>query len=185
LLRPLLGFRRDELREYAKARGAQWLEDPMNAEMRFARTRVRKLLPLLEEAGIPVARIVQASEHAARARQALESATDAFLAAHVRFDAAGARLDARALRTLPREIGLRALADVLRRVSGEAYRPRFERLERLFDALAGSSGRLAGLTLHGCRVATSPKRFKDFGEGTVSVTKEAGRSTRDIPKPAS
>jgi hypothetical protein len=41
-------------------------------------------------------------------------------------------LDAAALGRVPREIGLRALGSALMRVSGEPYRPRFERLERLF-----------------------------------------------------
>jgi tRNA(Ile)-lysidine synthase len=177
ILRPLLGFGRDELRAYATAKGAAWIEDPMNADPRFARTRMRRLLPLLDEAGVPVTRIVQAAQHASRARAALEAATQAFLDAHVRFDGDVARLDAPALGRQPREIGLRALASVLGRVSGQEYRPRFERLERLFDAL-GTAGPFAARTLHGCRVAPSASRFKDFGPGTVEVAPERSRQRR-------
>ena len=41
LVRPLLGIGRDELRADLKARGASWLEDPMNEDTRFARVRIR------------------------------------------------------------------------------------------------------------------------------------------------
>jgi tRNA(Ile)-lysidine synthase len=175
LLRPLLSFGREELRAHARASGAHWIEDPMNADVRFARTRVRALLPLLEEAGVPVTRIVQASVHAARARESLNAATDAFLDAHARFDEEGARLDGAALKAVPREVGFRALSAVLSRVSGQPYRPRFERLERLFAVLTSAQGLRAGCTLHGCRIAPSPKRFKDFGPGTLRVTVEPER----------
>jgi tRNA(Ile)-lysidine synthase len=176
--RPLLGFGRDELRAYAKARGEDWIEDPMNGDERFARTRIRRMLPLLAEAGIPASRIVLAAQHAARAREALESATEAFLGAHARFDGKGARIDGAALAMVPREIGLRALAAVLGRVSGQGYRPRFERLERLFDALTVKEGHVAARTLHGCRIGASPKGLKDFGARTLSVTRERGRERR-------
>jgi tRNA(Ile)-lysidine synthase len=41
LVRPLLAVTRDELREYLRARGLDWREDPSNADRRFARARVR------------------------------------------------------------------------------------------------------------------------------------------------
>jgi tRNA(Ile)-lysidine synthase len=41
LVRPLLEATRDEVREYLRARGLAWREDPSNADRRFARARVR------------------------------------------------------------------------------------------------------------------------------------------------
>jgi len=41
LVRPLLGVTRDEVRDYLRARGLEWREDPSNADRRFARARVR------------------------------------------------------------------------------------------------------------------------------------------------
>jgi len=46
LLRPLLGERREGLREVLRARGMDWIEDPANADVRFARARVRSRSPL-------------------------------------------------------------------------------------------------------------------------------------------
>jgi len=41
ILRPLLTARRADLRNWLAARGATWLEDPANADLRFARARIR------------------------------------------------------------------------------------------------------------------------------------------------
>ncbi len=41
LVRPLLAVTREEVREYLRARGREWREDPSNADRRFARARVR------------------------------------------------------------------------------------------------------------------------------------------------
>lgn len=180
LLRPLLAFTRAELRAFLKNRGAKWLEDPMNGDPRFARTRIRTLLPALTAAGVPLSRIAQAAAHLARARQALEAEAERFLAVHARFEEDGAALvDAAALQRSQREIGLRALGQILMRVSGEIYRPRFERLERLFDGI--TSGTFAkARTLHGCRVGRAPKPKAAFGPLTLVIVRERPRKSASV-----
>ena len=50
IVRPLLGFRRSELQAYLNEIGQSWREDATNADDKFTRNRVRKLvLPLLEK----------------------------------------------------------------------------------------------------------------------------------------
>lgn len=50
VVRPLLGFRRVELRDYLRARGQSWREDSSNEDVAFLRNRVRqRLLPLIAE----------------------------------------------------------------------------------------------------------------------------------------
>ena len=44
LLRPLLEERREALRDYLRARGQVWIEDPANADERFGRSRARAAL---------------------------------------------------------------------------------------------------------------------------------------------
>lgn len=49
--RPFLSLRRETVARYANARGLQWVEDPSNASLAFARNRVRhEILPALERA---------------------------------------------------------------------------------------------------------------------------------------
>jgi tRNA(Ile)-lysidine synthase len=48
LVRPLLGFSRDETTAYCEGRGLRWREDPTNAESNYARNRIRnELIPAL------------------------------------------------------------------------------------------------------------------------------------------
>lgn len=174
LVRPLLRIGRSDLRAYLKDRRQDWLEDPMNSETRFARSRVRALLPLLEAAGLSPGRIADAAAHLARARSALELATEAVLARAARADGQRVFLDAKALTAAPREMGLRALAALLMAVSGEPYRPRFEALERLFDRLV--QGKLGGgATLHGCKLFPPPRAEQVFGAETLILAKESSR----------
>lgn len=44
LLRPLLGVGRAELRDWLQGRGASWIDDPANEDMRYARSRARTSL---------------------------------------------------------------------------------------------------------------------------------------------
>ncbi|MBV8978483.1 MAG: tRNA lysidine(34) synthetase TilS [Alphaproteobacteria bacterium] len=177
LLRPLLGFRREALRRYLAERGQEWLEDEMNADPRFARVRIRRAMVLLEQAGLTGERIADAARHLGRAREALEVATAAVLERACRPAGKGFGLDKAALVSAPRELALRALAAVLMSVSGQSYRPRFERLERLFDTIReGSLG--GGATLHGCKI--SLERLPKGGKGSVRIliAAEPGRKPR-------
>ena len=174
LARPLLRTSRAALRDFLKQRAQTWLEDPMNSEARFARSRIRGLMPALEAAGLPPVRIADAAAHLARARAALELATEAVLTRAVHTDGTRVLLDAGALMAAPREVGLRGLAGLLMAVSGEAYRPRFDALERLFDSIGnGKLGR--GATLHGCRLFPAPRASRTFGEKTLVLVRESSR----------
>jgi len=174
LVRPLLGETRANLRATLKKAGLKWRDDPMNEDPRFARVRIRKAWPQLEELGLSPARIAAAASHLARAREALEEATAALIASSCRFEDGKVLLDGAALARSPREIGLRALAALLGRVGGRTYRPRFERLERLFDSLA--DGQPA--TLHGCRIAPAPRKSARFGSKTLQILPENPRKVR-------
>jgi len=182
LARPLLSSDRAALREHLWARGIEWLEDPMNGEDRFARVRLRKLLPSLEAAGLSSARIAGAAAHLARAREALDTVTAAVLMRIARAQDGAMHVDRAGLVSAPREVALRALARLLMAVSGQSYRPRFERLERLLDRL--SDGTLGGgATLHGCRIFMAPARKGAFGNGTITIAPETGRSPGKTSKP--
>ena len=178
--RPLLGVPRSGLQAYLKTRKQHWLEDPMNSEARFARSRIRALMPQLADAGLTAHRIADAAAHLARAREALDLVTAAVLARALRQEGGQEGgvllLDPEALAAAPREIGLRALAALLKKVSGAPYRPRFDALESLFDRMAKSPGLGGGATLHGCRLGPAPVRHQVFGPKTLVIAKESSRS---------
>lgn len=175
LVRPLLTFTRASLREHLAAAGQAWIDDPMNADPRFVRVRIRQAMPGLAALGLTSARLAEVCAHLGRARSALELAAEAVVArACHSHEGGGVLLDPVALREAPSELALRAMAGVLMLVSGNPYRPRFERLQGLFSALVeGSLG--GGRTLHGCRIAPAPRRHQVFGATTLLVEREKPR----------
>ena len=174
VIRPLLDTSRADLRAWLAARNEEWVEDPMNDDPRFARVRIRQAWPELASLGLSATRIAAAAQHLARARDALEDATMEFLDHACRFERERVLLDGARFVALAPEIGLRALAHILSRVSGETYRPRFERLERLYRSIGDGEFKTAR-TLHGCRVGRAPKAAAVFGPFTLIVAREPRR----------
>lgn len=174
LARPLLGVPRARLRATLVERKMSWQEDAMNADPRFARARLRAVWPDLERVGLSAKRIADAARHLARARSALEAEVEALLAEASRREGQTFLLDGARLAAVPEEIGLRALACVLMLVSGHAYRPRMERLERLMSAIRGGALR-KGRTLHGCCIRSAGGREHCFGAQTLRVAPEPQR----------
>lgn len=75
IARPLLPFRRSELRSWLESEGVGWLSDPSNEDPRWARARIRgRLLPAAEGAwgGGLAERLRELADAAARAEAGLE-----------------------------------------------------------------------------------------------------------------
>ncbi|MEQ8604604.1 MAG: tRNA lysidine(34) synthetase TilS [Marivibrio sp.] len=170
VVRPLLDIPKARLTATVAAAGLQSVDDPSNCDPRFARVRVRERADDLAALGLTPRRLADTAGRMARARAALEGEAARLVDAAAAFDAAGfATLDREALLRAPEEIGLRALAGLIRRVGGQVYPPRLERLERLYGALgAGSIG--GGRTLAGVRIA--PRR-----DGRLLIHREPAQVT--------
>jgi tRNA(Ile)-lysidine synthase len=81
LVRPLLGVTREDVRDYLRARGLEWREDPSNADRRFARARVRHdLMEALREIGpAPERTIALTAAQLREEAELLDQAVDAAL----------------------------------------------------------------------------------------------------------
>lgn len=151
LLRPLLAYPKEQLRAYCRAVNQPWIEDPSNDDTAYGRVRFRGTRDLLAREGFSDDRLRATALHMQRARAALTFYMEELLSRACTWDRFGvARLVLSELLGVPEEIGLRAVAAILKAASGQIYPPRFERLQRLYDALCRGPWRDA--TLHGCRV---------------------------------
>jgi tRNA(Ile)-lysidine synthase len=151
LIRPLLGVAKADLIATSEVFGQDWIEDPTNRDLAFARPRLRALMPALERAGLDAEALAATAARYGRARAALEESTVRLLAHSATLHPAGyAHLDRARLLAAPAEIGVRALARVLIAIGGRAYPPRAEPLEQLYAGLG--DGGDAVRTLAGCRV---------------------------------
>lgn len=87
LLRPLLHARRAELRAYLSGRGADWIEDPANANDRFERVRIRAELAALELAGLDPLRLTRVAERLRPLADAIDGEARALIANAASFNA--------------------------------------------------------------------------------------------------
>ncbi len=129
LLRPLLDVTKSELEAICVLAEHNFVRDPSNENQNFARTRLRALTMTLESQGLDVHSLLRLGRRAAQAEEALNwCALRARESGVIARDDSGARLDASALRSLPREIVQRLLALELFQSGGRM--PRLDRLER-------------------------------------------------------
>jgi tRNA(Ile)-lysidine synthase len=141
LVRPLLGVAKARLVATLHAAGIAHVEDPSNADPRFARVRWRKLAPVLAAEGLTAARLVQLARRVRRNEAAIEAVvTAAFDRLGWRPQAWTIAFDARGLRDVPAEIALRLIGRAASEVGDEGP-VELGKLESLCEALADALDR--------------------------------------------
>src|SRR6185436_6963599 len=133
VIRPLIDIERVELRDWLSAFGEPFREDASNADVAFARNRVRhELIPLLQTRFSPgVTRVLAREAELARQDEEFLAAEAIKLASRIVLtDVAGVRLDAEGLWRAPRALGSRVAHAVLQRLAGTKS-IHFEHVERL------------------------------------------------------
>lgn len=137
LVRPLLGFRREELGHIVAAAGLTPVIDPSNVDERFERARVRKILH--DSAWLDVAALAVSAANLADADEALDWAAAREWDERVRPDEGEIRYRPGA----PRAVAMRVAARAIALIGGQA---RGRDLARLLDSLErGQGGNVAGV----------------------------------------
>ena len=154
-LRPFLAIAKDRLLATCRHNEWRFVEDAANQDPRYARTRLRTLMPLLAAEGLDAETLAALGERLAVADAALVSAAQVLNGRAQRPAAPGQRaFDAAQVFSEPRAVVTallnQALSDFCR-----AGPPRLSRLEALVQQLdqAWHEGRRLRRTLHGARVS--------------------------------
>ncbi|WP_246702558.1 tRNA lysidine(34) synthetase TilS [Starkeya sp. ORNL1] len=121
LLRPLLEVPKAALIAHCRDAGVAFVEDPSNRNPRFARARLRDILPPLAAEGLDAEALARLAARMARADAALEAATEAANATIHLIPPSDVliHLDKAALFALPDEIALRLIGRAIDRVGHE------------------------------------------------------------------
>ncbi|MCV0427331.1 MAG: tRNA lysidine(34) synthetase TilS [Roseibium sp.] len=171
LVRPFLEVSKNRLEASLRDRGMNWCNDPSNRNSKYKRSRLRRILSLLEEEGLTAERVADTAGQLRRAREALETTIHSFAAHNLEEHPAGpARMARRDYRTLPEELRLRLLSLVLGRVTGLRPRIRLQKLQSVDDALMSED--ILRHTLAGTRIKAEAK--------TVWFWREPGRMPPEI-----
>lgn len=171
LARPLLGARRKELRAYLRERGADWIEDPANANIAYERVRVRARLDLLERDGFEPLRLAGVAARLRRRAEALDRA-----AADLIHNAVQPGLVTRltiAAWAGPRDVRHRALSALIAAASGSAREPAWTDLaavERRLTDTAHRGSTYGGVVFtpsaDGLRLSREPGAVLGRADGT-------------------
>ena len=148
--RPLLGWTKAELVALCEARGQPFFCDPSNLDPRYARARLRRLMPLLAGEGLQPEDLTRLAVRAARTEEALShAATRLFATLRPLRDETSITCDLTPLRGEPEEFLLRLILQEVGRIGRATLR--LERAERLAGALHGAlaEGRPHASTLGG------------------------------------
>lgn len=152
LLRPFLSVTKDRLKATCIAAKLLFVEDASNISQKFARGRLRRILPLLAEEGLTIERLSDLGERAGDAKAALDHYTQQLLQVATKRDATGViHFNLEHLRSGPRAIAERALILCLQSVHPQNYPPERSSLLPILDALCADE-EMAPRTLHGCLI---------------------------------
>lgn len=144
--RPLLEHRRFLLREYARTRRIEFVEDPSNTSLAYFRNRVRlQLLPSIRAVRPGFEQdMIDLSRRAARLRQEVEEVANEFVSDSDAGQQRPVRLLARALRDLPDESLWLVLPPLAARSGATLDRRGLARLASIVRSEVGSRGQLSG-----------------------------------------
>ncbi len=180
LIRPLLTLPGGRLRATCSARGQTWIEDPSNRSSDYARVRMRRAVPALAEHGLSSEALLATRGRMASARRCLEEQTTDLLARAVALYPHGyGDISRSMLQGASREIGLRALGQMLRTIGDGIHPLRREKLEGLFAAMV--DGAASSATLGGCLIERVEESLRVMPEGRfppADIALDAGASGR-------
>ncbi|MDO5647890.1 tRNA lysidine(34) synthetase TilS [Paracoccus sp. (in: a-proteobacteria)] len=131
-LRPMLDTGRDELRDWLRARGIAWIDDPTNDNTDFDRARVRRAM---SELGLDPAALARSAQHLAGARDALTHYA-AGVAQQAQADRGSLTLPRADFDAAPPDLRRRLLIAAVRWVTGADYPPRHTTQTHAIQALA-------------------------------------------------
>ena len=174
--RPLLGVAKDNLVAFCSRERLEFVTDPSNADPRFARARLREIMPLLAQHGLGREEWLRLGARAARAEAALADYTRQTLTSlGARREERGFRVDFGAAGAPSREILVRVLQDEAARLHPHGVRPRLDRAESLALALENAlkSGAAHRATLGGALVRLDR-------EGALTLQPEKPRHSQRV-----
>ena len=164
-IRPLLKFRKEELRNYLRNKNYSWVDDPSNHDDKYKRVKIRKLIKQLKHNNLITPNFVKTADHMLRASKLSREVAISNSKTLLSFNDVGQiSFQVEKFSQLFEDSQYRILAGILSWFSGRFYKPRFSQLENIYNKIFNVN--MKGSTLGGTV-------FKKKN-GIVTVTRELG-----------
>jgi tRNA(Ile)-lysidine synthase len=169
--RPMLGLRREALRQDLRGRGLEWIDDPSNQADRFMRVRVRRRLEAWGNGPLGVERWAGLAARLAPVAAALDAGGRDLIAKAATFADGHILLLPEAYAAAPKDIRIHTIAAVLLAAAGAGGSPAYEQLDRLDGEIVSGAAKTG--TLGGARFWEQGKSLV-FGRDPGAVLGRAG-----------
>ena len=147
IIRPLLNTTKAKLQNFLTQQNITWIEDPTNSTDKYDRNKLRHLLEQMQDAELLNTRITGTIAHMQRASGYLQQQTDQAFVEITTAQGEQLHIQHDSFLQLHDEIALRLLVRIITSMTGQEYKPRFEKLQRLHSTLQGKQAKhqLCGL----------------------------------------
>lgn len=157
--RPFLPLAKSRLLTTCQTASLDFVTDPSNMADKFARGRLRRILPLLQPEGLTVERLLDLGARAASAEQALHYYKRRFLEEAVSMDESGTlRINTPSFQALPPAVADRVLSFCLRTIHPSNYPPEHLSLSQLRKKLQEQEA-VSICTLQGCLISLNTQNI--------------------------
>lgn len=165
ILRPLLGFDKNELQNHLTELNIKWIDDPSNQNEKFARVKIRKILGQYPEW---INKLANISENLYRAKECIEYSLNKAIKDLTNIEKNQITIRLNDFNDLPQELKFRMLIKLLSYISYNQKPPRGERIERLITKIQNGSNFKAA-TLAGCLISRKKDKIIISHENETSA----------------
>ncbi len=157
IVRPLLFANKQDLRGFLQRNNQEWIEDPSNKNEKYDRIVVRNFIERSKEPDLLVARLADTATNMARSRAYIEQKVAEEFEQIVDIRGEEAYVDHAGFCALHEESAYRILSQIITKIGGKYYKPRFEKLKSLYKKIVQNKLG-SGTTLGGCEVKCGGKK---------------------------
>lgn len=152
ITRPLLDFKKEDLRKYLEKKDIQWVEDETNKQDKYLRNKIRNFLESLDDKDLINNRVSLASKSILNNKKIVEKYLKEKLPDILSFNEVGYfLLNIKNFCELSEEEARKYLSLSLMEVSGNHYKPRLNKLENLYEWILSDKEHKAR-SFYGCIV---------------------------------
>ena len=166
IIRPLLSFKKDELKYVTVNYFKTYIVDPSNKDEKFLRVRIRKYREIMKKEGLDTNKIIKTINNLLSADQALNYYKNKALYKHVSFLSENRCLiNNKIFFEEAGEIIFKSFSDILSLVSGTYYPPRSKKILNLINRLKKT--KFTKSTLGGCIIEKKDSTIVIYKESKV------------------
>lgn len=135
IIRPMLVFTKNEIKEFLTNNNIIWIEDPSNNDEKYKRVKIRKLKSVFENLGLSTDRIKNTIENMKLTRELYDFYINDCIKKSVKIIDNNVEIFVSEILQFPKTIILKVLGQIVKNASGNNYPPRLKNILLLYDKI--------------------------------------------------